>query len=326
MSKWIDRSKYEEFAKKKKEEKEKEPASKKVGGGLFLRWQNPKMGDQENPNVYKVRVLPDKQGNFYVGYFFHFFKSGEKSNYVLCPKTFGFDRYCPWCHATQILYKGNQSDKQRAQTYRRNQRYVANVYIVNDPRDASVQDESYKVGGTVRLYEFPATIENKIKNEITDPEQGYGPAIFDPEEGHDFLIKVRAKKPDKYGNIWPDYSDTMFARKPSAISNDEEEIKKIMESVYDLNEYLENLSMSWENHKKLLQQEMLWEDVKSEFLKYSGMTNGNTVGHSDEVNTTANPEREMDQIPEANNEETETENESNNEDSDEDLLEELKSL
>lgn len=226
------------------------------------------MGTQQKPNTYKIRLLPDKNGEFYKKYFYHFYYTGEdKPVYLKCSKSEDLENYCPWCHASRILYQGSKEDKQKAGKYYRNTRFVGNVFVVEDPRDVQAE-ESYKVSGKVRLYEFPATIESKIRAQVTDQEEGRGPEIFDPEEGYNFLIKVAAKPPDQNGRIWPDYSPTEFSLKKNAIANSKEEIEEIMNSVYNLSEYLDSMSVNPETHKRLLKQEMLWEDVQDQFERY----------------------------------------------------------
>jgi hypothetical protein len=263
MSKWLKKDAYEMFA----NEKTKEAEEQQEQGGFYNKWKNPKMGTTEKAKEYKIRLLPDVENGFYKKYMYHGFKSGETFKYFLCEKTHGMDKYCPWCEATKMLYQGNDSDKRKAGEYKRKERYVSNVYIVEDPRDAEVKDEAYKVSGKVRLYEFPATVESKIKNEITDTEQGYGMNIFNPEDGYDFILKIKAKPKDKNGKEWPDYGDTMFSRRSSPLADSEEEIEKIMESRFNLDEYINSLKLSVDEHEKLLKSEMLWEDVGYGFEK-----------------------------------------------------------
>ena len=267
-SKWVNQDKFKEFMTEKKEEAEKPD---KIGGGLFLKWKNPVMGSQEHEKTYKVRLLPDKNGGFYKKYFYHFFKSGEQSNYVFCPKTHDINAFCPWCFVSQLLFQGNATDKKKAYNYVRKERFVSNVFISTDPRDVDIQDEKYKSTNTVRLYEFPATLEKLIKKEITDEEQGYGYSIFDPESGYDFIIKIKAKKPDQNGKIWPDYSLTAFSRISGSIATDELSVEDIMGKVYDLNEYFKNMDLSWDAHRKLLKIEELWEDVEDKFNQVLGL-------------------------------------------------------
>ena len=266
MSKWLKKDSYDMFAGQKAAEKEQQDTQ--VGGGFYKKWKNPKMGTQEKAKEYKVRLLPDVETGFYKDYLYHGFMSGETFKYLLCEKTYGMDKYCPWCEATKMLYQGNESDKRKASDYKRKQRFVSNVHIAEDPRDAETKDDNYKVNGTVRLYEFPSTVESKIKNEITDTEQGYGMSIFDPENGYDFILKIKAKPKDKNGKEWPDYGDSMFARRPSPINEDGDKLETLMGDRYNLDEYIESLKVSVEDHEKLLKTEMLWDDVGHSFEKF----------------------------------------------------------
>lgn len=264
MSKWLKKDAYEMFAGQKAKEVEEQDNV----GGFYKKWKNPQMGTTEKAKEYKIRLLPDVNSGFYKDYLYHGFTSGETFKYLLCEKTYGMDKFCPWCEVTKILYQGNESDKRKAGEYKRKQRFVSNIFISEDPRDAEVKDDAYKVNGTVRLYEFPSTVESKIKNEITDTEQGYGMEIFDPENGYDFILKIKAKPKDKSGKEWPDYGDSMFARKASPIANTDEEIEKLMESRYDLDEYIKGLRVPVEEHEKLLKAEMLWDDIGHTFEKF----------------------------------------------------------
>jgi hypothetical protein len=329
MSKWLKKDKFEEFATKKQNEAENES---NVGGGFALKWKNPEMGTVERAKEYVIRFLPDKNSNFYEKYFYHGFTSGDKFQYIFCEKTFGMDKYCPWCEANKILYQGNDADKQAAFNYKRKERFVGNIKVIDDPRDADVQDDDKKVSGTVRLYEFPGVVESKVKNEITDRRNGYGIQIFDPEEGYDFILKVKAKPKDKNGKEWPDYGDSMFSRRPSSVGDSEEEIKEIMDKTYDLKEYLEKMRMSLDDQEKLLKSEMLWDDVSANFNKYlRGQEVKNTVDTSELDNKkessvkneeTSNTEENEVQNKESNS----SESESNEPENAEDLLKELEGM
>lgn len=333
MSKWVNNEKFEKFKNQKKEEKSK--PDQKSGGGFFKIWRNPQKGTQDKPKTYKVRLLPDKNGDFYFKYFYHFFQTEDEKTYsILCEKTHGMDHFCPWCSVNQQLWKGNSSDKKLAYRYKRNERFVANVYIVDDPRDADAEKDN-KVAGSVRLYEFPAAVEGKIANELTNDDEGFGPSIFDPERGHDLHIKVAAKKPDKNKVVWPDYSLTEFSRKPYAIGT-EDEIKEIMDSVYDLTDYINKKGISWEDHEKILKQELVWDYVEDTFIKNVGKS---SVKSQEKPDDQSNDEekQETTEVP-WYDESDESSDESNNSESqdtagdadddidDESLIEELKGL
>ena len=323
MSKWVDTDKFKQFAKEKQEEAEQ---SSSGGGGFFKKWTNPKGNSTEKPTVYKIRFLPDAQGNFYKKYLYHFLRSGEKSYFFKCPKTESWENYCPWCHAGRILYQGNSDDKEKAKQLYRKTRFVGNVFIIDDPRDVQAE-ESRKVNGTVRLYEFPATIEGKIKTQITDEEEGRGPAIFDPEDGYNFLVKVALKKQDSGGNQWPTYEMSEFSLNKNSIADSSEKIKEIMDSVYDLSEYLQSIEMDAEMHKKLLKNEMLWEDVQSEFEKFmEGKEPESRKSALDQMDKTFGPDDDTQNTTPENGESSH--NDSNTEDEDDDIkvLDELNNL
>ena len=319
MSKWLKKEDYEMFADQKAKEAENQPEQT---GGFYKKWTNPKMGTVEKAKEYKIRLLPDPVKGFYKEYLYHGFMSGEKFKYFLCPKTYGLDEYCPFCDANKILYQGNESDKRKAADYRRKNRFVGNTLIVDDPRDAEVKDDNYKVNGTVRLYEFPGTVESKIANEINDKENGYGMAIFDPEAGYDFILKIKAKPKDKNGKEWPDYGDTMFARRATPIADSDEDIEKIMEQRVDLDKYIESLQLSVEDMEALLKAEMLWEDVGHNFERHY-RTGGAPTQES--VNTAPTRSESPEPTPEP---ETAQETTTETEDADDTdaLLEELQNM
>jgi hypothetical protein len=312
MSKWIDNSLFEKFSEAKVNEVEQQPAD---GGRKFgLVWKNPEMGTPDRPKIYEVRFLPDPEGVFYKKYHYHMFRSGEKWNFVLCEKTFDFNNFCPWCHATQQLWMGTKQDKEAAKNYSRKDKYTGNIFVVEDPRDAEVpvEEEDKKVSGKVRIYDFPGKLESKLKGEITDKKNGLGALIFDPgEDGYNFIIKVKSTKPtgdDK--KVWPDYSDSVFARRPSALGSDDK-IKEIMGSRFKIREYLEAMKRTPEETMALLNQEMLWEMVEKEFSKHFN------------VAVTVEPTSQTEPVmPEA----TPVEEVSSAQMSDEDLLKELENI
>jgi len=264
MSKWLDKSKFNEWEEKKVNEKEKEPIN-----SFYPKLTNPPMGPNGKPREYEFRLLPDLDGTGYKTYFYHMFKVGESWEFFACPKTHGLDEYCPWCAISGILYKGNASDKAKAKEYSRKQKYVSNIYVVNDPRDAEESDPKKKVNGTVRLYEFPSTVEKKFKAELTNKKSGYGQAIFDPEkDGVNFQLIIEAKKPDPDGKVWPDHSQSMFNRKSSPMVDDESKLEELMNKRINLEEYIKSMFRTAADHKALLKKEMIFDDVAAEFNKF----------------------------------------------------------
>lgn len=262
MSKWINKQLFKKYAEEKENETDDQNTSFERSANV---WKTPEKGTKDKPKVYEGRFLQDPKGEFTVKYFYHLFQSGERFMFVLCPKTWDFEAWCPFCAATMKLYQGTSSDRKAAYSYKRKVRHVGNFYIVDDPRDNDEEDEERKVNGTVKLYEFPDAVERKLRQEIVDKKNGLGSSIFDPgEDGYNLILKVRSTKPDRDGKVYPDYSDTTFARRPEALGS-EKEIKKIMEQTKDLKAYLEGLAMSEEDMIPILKQEMLWEMIKDEW-------------------------------------------------------------
>jgi len=325
MSKWVNKEKFEEF----KKEREQDTSDDNTGVDYARLYPNPKMGTLNKPKEYHIRLLPDPNGDFYKKYHYHMFESGENWIFIMCPKTYDMNAYCPWCHANQILYKGSSADKKKAYQYKRKEKYVGNIFVVRDPRDADENDPDKKLTGKTFLYNFPQTIETLIRREITDIENGWGYDIFDPENGYNLIISIGAKKPDKNGKVWPDYSLTAFARKPSAIANSEEAIEKIMETRQNITEYIDNSMFDAETHKKYLKAEMLWDDVEEQFVKHFELSESNTDNTSENEKDGLDDkfnESTGDDVPTFTNDEQTTNESSVDEMSDEEILKELESM
>jgi hypothetical protein len=236
MSKWINKNLFNDFRKEKTEEKEQQEANSTRRSDVI--WPTPERGTSDRPNVYEGRFLPDKKGNFYRKYYYHMFQVGDRWIFILCPKTHNFNNFCAWCSVTSKLYMGSEAEKNQAREYKRKEKYVGNFFIIDDFRD---KDREQKMVRTVRLYEFPAKVESKLKEEITDTKNGLGHSIFDPgEEGYNFILKVLSTKA-KDGRTWPDYSNSIFSRKPCSIADTDKEIKEILDSTHDLDEYIKGL-------------------------------------------------------------------------------------
>lgn len=263
MSKWINNDLFGDFQKKKKIEKE----NPRQSGGVRrseLVWQTPAKGTETVAKTYTGRFLPDPKGMFYKEYFYHMYRAGDKWIFVICPKTDGFDNYCPFCSVTSKLYMGTAADKKMAYSYKRKAKFVGNFFIIDDPRDADREEEN-KVNGTVKLYEFPTKVEMKLKEEITDTENGLGAAIFDPSsEGYNFLLKILSTRRGADGEQWPDYSTSTFSRRPEAIGSDAE-IDVYMENCLDIAEYLKGMAKPEEELVKLVKDEMLFDLIQDEY-------------------------------------------------------------
>jgi len=312
MSKWLDKDKFKDF----KNDRQNEAEKPETQMAFARRWRNPVMGSQSKPKEYHLRFLSDPNGEFYKKYNYHMFKSGENWKFIMCPKTHGMDEYCPWCQITQLLYQGSAADKKKAGEYKRKEKYVGNIFVGKDARDADENDDEKKVEGKTFLYEFPSTVEKQVKKELIDEENGWGMDIFDPEKGYNMILRIGAKKPDANGKVWPEYDQTTFAKRATSIADSNEEIEEIMKSCQSVDEFLTNSMWSADKHEETLKSEMVWEDVESDFLK--------KLGTSKKVETKESSKELKEQ--EAKESVNETKSGKSSDPTDDELLEELNSL
>ena len=331
MSKWIDKELFDDFQKEKTEEKDSD------GFRSANVWATPEKGTTENPKVYEGRFLPDPKGKFYKRFYYHMWQSADESwNFVLCNKTHDWKNYCPLCSATQKLFKGDDNDVKQAYAIKRKEKFVGNWFVVKDPRDADKEDDS-KVSGTLKIYEFPAKLEQKLKKEITDKREGYGAEIFDPgEDGRNFIIRVLSTKKDKNGKIWPDYSNSSFSRSRSAIADSDEKIDAIMKECVDIDEYITNLTTPKPKVVDVMKAEFLWDLIMDEAVNQGYEDDGSEPEPKDEepkAEAKEDPKEPEDTPPwdedepkaeaEEPKDEPKDEPKADNGDSDEDLLAEL---
>lgn len=234
-------------------------------------WKTPEKGTEETPKMYQLRFLMDPKDNFYKSYHYHMYysKSEEKWQFVLCPKTFDFGTFCPFCAAVSKLYLGSKDDKRVAYLFKRKAKHCCNVFVVKDPRDADKIEEERSTG-RVLVYEFPTAVEKKIKAEQNDSEFGAGFSLWDPgESGFSFLLIVGSTKPvqeegPNKGKVFPNYDNSKFSSKPSAMADSDDVIEQAMEARHDLDEYLQTMVRSDEDMIKMLKKEMLWDLVANE--------------------------------------------------------------
>lgn len=119
---------------------------------------------------------------------------------------------------------GIDANKEKARDQKRRLHYVANIMVIND----SANPEN---NGQVKIYQFGKKIFDMIMDAMQpqyDDEDPLNP--FDFWEGANFKIKIR--------NVegWVNYDKSEFD-KPSALSEDDEELEKIYNSLYDLREF-----------------------------------------------------------------------------------------
>jgi len=119
---------------------------------------------------------------------------------------------------------GRESDKDIARKQKRKLSYYANVYIVKD--SANPENE-----GEVKLYKFGKKIFDKMTAAMQpefDDEEAINP--FDFWKGANFKLKIK-----QVAGFW-NYDSSEFATS-GALLDDDAELEKIYDKIYDLSEF-----------------------------------------------------------------------------------------
>ena len=274
MSKWLKGKEklFNQFKEEKKQEQEQQQAGPRR---TDIIWPTPVKGSQEKPKIYELRLLCDKNGNFYKTFHYHMYKSPvtQKWVFVLCPKTYGMERFCAICAVSTKLWQGSKEDKNTAKGFFRKRKHCVNVFVGNDPRDADATNDEEKMNGKVKIYDFPDIVESKIKSEMNNEAYGAGINIFDPgEDGVDLILMVGSTKPvqeegPNKGKSFHDYGNSKFSSKSRPILDSDEEIETVMDSVHDLDEYLKGMERTDEELIELMETESLLDYIVNEIPK-----------------------------------------------------------
>jgi hypothetical protein len=139
-----------------------------------------------------------------------------------CPTT--KNQQCPVCeHNNKLWNSGIEANKDIVKKQKRKLNYIANVYIVSDPKHPENE-------GKVKLFKFGTKIFEKITgamNPAFEDEVAINP--FDMWTGANF--KLRITKVAGYQN----YDKSEFAA-PSALLDDDSKLEKIWKSEFSLTE------------------------------------------------------------------------------------------
>lgn len=200
-----------------------------------------KMGSQgsggDNPNLFKletdkagngravIRFLPAPEGEDlpFVKLYNHGFQVNGKWLIENCPTTIGKD--CKICEENSRLWNsGVDSDKEIARARKRKLSYYANVYIVNNPADPSLE-------GKVMIFRFGAKIFDKIKAAMKPEFEDDAPVDpFDMWQGANFRLRV------KQVAGYPNYDDSVFESPSALLDGDDSELEQLWKSEFSLQE------------------------------------------------------------------------------------------
>jgi hypothetical protein len=293
-SKYVNKDFFAAF--KKAAQEEKIDTGEKKSNGASHKFPNPQVNQE-----YKIRFLPDASGqHFYKKFYYHMMDIDGNWSFSICPKTFDMDSYCPLCALAAKLYKsGTQSDKNEAGRWKRKEKFVANIFVVNDPRDAD-KDEEAKMSGKVKIFEFRTKLENNVRVGIFDAENGVGPAGFDPtDEGINFVIRVTETKPQADGKKWPDYATSSFARNASAIADTDKEVDEVMKQTVDLNEYLKKQLQDEEKIVEIIKDEQMFDLIAEEYSRILNKRNPKKQILNDEAKVASKSKPRVDEDEDA---------------------------
>jgi len=127
-------------------------------------------------------------------------------------------------HNRELWNSGNEADKDTVRKQKRKLSYYANIYIVKD--SANPENE-----GQVKLYKFGKKIFDKITASMQpefEDEEPINP--FDFWKGANFKLKIK-----QVAGFW-NYDSSEFG-KTEALLDDDAELEKIYDKIYDLSEF-----------------------------------------------------------------------------------------
>jgi hypothetical protein len=178
-------------------------------------------------NTYTVRLLPYAKdpGKSFFHYYNHGWVSYATGQYVqtLSPQTFG-DRDPIAEERFRVLRTGTDEEKEKMSAIRRLEKWLVNVYVVDDPSNP-------ENNGKVKLLRYGKQLQKIITEAIEGEDaEEFGARIFDlGEEGVSFKIKV-----EQQGD-YPTYVSSRFTT-AGKINLSEDEQKDVYDNVFDLSE------------------------------------------------------------------------------------------
>jgi hypothetical protein len=185
--------------------------------------------DKSGTGSAVIRFLPAKaeEGFPFVQLHTHGFQ-GPTGKWLIdnCPTS--IEKDCPVCKANTDLWQtGSEANKKLASSRKRKLNYISNVLVVNDPKHP-------ENNGKVFLYKYGKKIFEKIKDQISPPEEFPDMAPVDPysmEEGANF--KLRVVRVDGF----PNYDKSGFDN-PTPVGNDDR-IAELETQLFSLNDILD---------------------------------------------------------------------------------------
>jgi gp32 DNA binding protein like len=200
-------------------------------------------------NTYLVRLIPNLQApeRTVYHYYHHLWKSALTNQLVsvLCPTTYG--ERCPIDEYRSKIYRtNNEAEIKRIQPIRRNENWLANVYVVKDPTTPENQ-------GQVKILRMGKQLNKIVTDAISgDDSEEFGARIFDlSDKGCNLRIKVEQNE-----GGYPTYVSSKFVS-PSPLEGATD-----LEAVYNSFKQMDTIfeHKSTEDINKLLKEHFLGEE------------------------------------------------------------------
>ena len=198
-------------------------------------------GDKAGNGTATIRFLPRVEGDElpWVRIFSHGFQGPTGKWYIENSLTTLGENDPVGELNTQLWNSGSEANKEIARKQKRKLSFIANVYIVSDPKHPENE-------GKVFLFKFGKKIFDKIMDKARPTFEDEKPVnVFDFWEGANF--KLRMRKKDGFTN----YDESAFME-PSALGDDEQ-IVAVAGKQYKLSEFLDRKNFkSYDELKKKL--------------------------------------------------------------------------
>jgi hypothetical protein len=200
--------------------------SSNQSGGADTRFWQPEV-DKAGNGYAVIRFLPSPKGEDlpWVRLFSHGFQ-GPGGWYIENSLTTLNEKDPVGEYNTMLWNRGDEAGKDQARKQKRRLNYISNIYIVKDPTHPENE-------GKVFLYKYGKKIWDKINDQMNPEFEDEDPINpFDLWEGANLKLKIR--NVEGYRN----YDKSEFD-KVSALSEEDDELEKIWNSQYSLQEFLD---------------------------------------------------------------------------------------
>lgn len=191
-----------------------------------------------------IRFLPTAEGDDlpWARYWSHSFKNSKNGRWYIENSRSTINEPDPLGELNSEDYNsGSESRKKEASDRRRKLNFVANIYVISDPKNPDNE-------GKVFLFKFGKTIFDKITDKIEPKFEDDKPIfVYDFWEGANFKFRKTIKAE------WPNYDDCVFESESELVDGDEDKLLEIANAQYKLSEFIDPKNFkSYDELKKKL--------------------------------------------------------------------------